>query len=160
EVAAHGMAVGGGHGHLADAVDERHAHGNEGGAVAIVQVQEVEGGALALFDLQTQAGVEGFLAWPADPEVALTGLAHLDHPLFHAPGSGHEAVDIQAARGGQGFLTAAKLGNEECDPLAPGRALIRHATSSSEYKEEAGRRKDESAAPEMFRGGPPCLARG
>ena len=71
EIAAHRVRVGGGHGHLADAVEQRHAHGHQGGTVAVVKVEIIEGGAAALFDLQAQAGVERFLAGAADPEIAL-----------------------------------------------------------------------------------------
>ena len=92
EVTAPRVRVGRGHGHLADAVDQRHAHGDQGGAVAIVQVEVIEGGALALFDLQAEAGVERFLAGAADPEVAFARLAHLDHALFHGPAADHDAV--------------------------------------------------------------------
>ena len=97
EIAAQRKRIGGRHGHLADAVDQRHAHGHHGGAVAIVQVEEIEGGPSPFLDLQAEAGVECFLAGAADPEIALAGLAHLDHPLFHGAGAHHEAMDLQAA---------------------------------------------------------------
>ena len=50
---------------------QRHAHGDQGGAVAIVEVEVIVSGAPALFDLQAQADVEGFFAGAADPEIAL-----------------------------------------------------------------------------------------
>ena len=71
EVAAHGMSIGGRHGHLADALDEGHAHGHQGGAVAIVQMKKIESGAAAFFDLEAQTGVERFFAGAANPEIAL-----------------------------------------------------------------------------------------
>ncbi len=94
EIAAHRMRIGGGHGHLPDAVDHRHTHSNESGAVAIVEVKVIVGGSAAFFDLQPQAGVERFLARPADPEVALSRFAHFDHPLFHGSATNHDAVDF------------------------------------------------------------------
>src|SRR5207249_5407731 len=57
----------------------------------------------AFFDLQAQASVEGLFARTADPEVALAGLAHLDHPLFHGARSRHYAVNLQTALDGQMF---------------------------------------------------------
>ena len=109
EIAAHRVRVGGGHGHLADAVDQRHAHGHQRGAVAIVEVEVIVSGAAALLDLQAEAGVERFLAGAADPEVALARLAHLDHPLFHGAGPHHDAVDLQAALGRQRLVAAGDL---------------------------------------------------
>ncbi len=96
EIAAHRMAVGRRHGHLPQTMAERHAHRNQGAAIAIMEVEVIVVGALALFDLQPQAGVESFLTRTADPEVALAGLAHLDHALFHGPRTNHDTVYFQA----------------------------------------------------------------
>src|SRR5438552_4800032 len=103
EIPAHGMRIGAGHAHLADAVAERHAHGNQGGTVAIVEVEEVVFRPAALVDLQAEASVERLLARAADPEVPLSRLAHLDHPLFHGAGAHHDAVDLEATPCLQGF---------------------------------------------------------
>src|SRR5262249_45144148 len=97
EIAPFGVSIHCRHGHLAQAVLERHAHGDESGAIAIVKVKKIVKGPLALFNLQAEAGVKPFLAGPTYPEVALARLALLDHPLFHDPGAAHEAVDVQAA---------------------------------------------------------------
>ena len=56
EVAAQRVRVGRRHRHLAERLDERHAHRDEGGAVAVVQVQVVEARSLALLDEQAEAG--------------------------------------------------------------------------------------------------------
>ena len=40
------------HGHLADAIQQRHAHGDQRGAIAVMEVQEVVGRPLALADLE------------------------------------------------------------------------------------------------------------
>src|SRR6516225_5439794 len=93
-----------------------------------MEVEKVICGTLALVDLQAETGVERFLTRSAYPEVALAGLAHLDHPLFHGAGAGHDAVDLQAALGGQRFVAAVDGGSEKCDRVASERlAVVRHA---------------------------------
>ncbi len=94
EVPPHAVAIGDPHGHLADAVDQRHAHRHHGRAVAVVQVEVVVVGTLAALDLQAQAGIEGFFPRAADPEIPLAGLGHLDHHLLHGPRAAHVAVDL------------------------------------------------------------------
>src|SRR5437016_5738849 len=97
EIAAHGMRVGPGHAHLPDAVQQRHAPGDQGGTNTIMKVQEIVIRSAAFFDLQPETGIECFLAWPADPEESFPGLAHFDHPLFHGAGTDHDAVDLETA---------------------------------------------------------------
>ncbi len=129
EIAAHRVRVGGGHGHLPDAVDRRHAHSNESGTIAIVEMEIIESGSAAFFDLQSQADVERFLARPADPEIALSRFAHFYHPLFHGSTANHEAVDLQATLSGQRFAPADNIRNEQGHPLTPeGILLIQHPT--------------------------------
>jgi hypothetical protein len=131
EVATHRVRVGRSHGHLTQAVNQRHPHGDERGAVAIVQVQIVEGGALALANLKAETGVERFFAGAADPEIALAGLAHLDHPLFHGAGAHHEAVNLQAPVRRQPLGAAANLRSEKGDGIALEFAGAGHQSSSS-----------------------------
>ena len=110
EIAAGRVRVGDRHAHLADAVDQRHAHGHQGGAIAIMQVEIIVIRPLTLFDLQAQGGVEGFLAGAADPEEALAGLGHLDHALFHGACLEHDAVQLPAAFGRQELLARGGAG--------------------------------------------------
>src|SRR5216684_74508 len=60
---------------------------------------------LSFLDLQTEASIERFFSWTADPKIPLSGLAHLDHPLFHGASARHDAVDFQAALHRHGFRT-------------------------------------------------------
>src|SRR5919201_508938 len=84
--------------------------------------------AVPVFDLKPQAGVERLLAGAADPEVALAGFAHLDHPLFHGRAADHEAVDLQAALSGQRLAPADDLRGKQCGLLAPAWSVVaRHA---------------------------------
>src|SRR6516225_2121232 len=84
-----------------------------------MEVEKVICGTLALVDLQAETGVERFLTRSAYPEVALAGLAHLDHPLFHGAGANHDAVDLQATLRRQELLPALDLGWQDGHAVVP-----------------------------------------
>jgi hypothetical protein len=77
--------------------------------------------ATTLLDLQTQAHVEGFFTGPADPEVSLSRLAHLDHSFFESTGPDHQLMDVDAPFGAQCFTSTNDLGNRCHKVLLPRR---------------------------------------
>jgi hypothetical protein len=94
-------------------------------------MEVIVGGAAALLDLQAQAGVERLLARAADPEVALPGLAHLDHALFHGAGADHDAVQFEAPLRRERLLAAKDLlqGQRGQTVVLEAFGPVRHATS-------------------------------
>src|SRR5262249_18810723 len=74
-----------------------------GGAVAVVEVEKIVIRPFALLDLQAQDDVESLFAGASDPEIALSGLGHLDHPLLRRAGANHKRMDTAAQIGRQQF---------------------------------------------------------
>src|SRR5438093_1143516 len=104
-------------------------------------MEVIEGRTAAFLDLQAETGVKRLLAGAANPEVAATGFAHLNHALFHDTRTYHEAMNPEAARRGQGFVSAGDLRHEQGYLAAvTERLLARHASSSSECRRSAGLR--------------------
>src|SRR5262249_10937012 len=111
-------------------LDERHSHRDEGGAVAIVQVEVVVRGAATFFDLQTGPGVKRFFTGAANPELSLPQLEHFDLPLLHHPCSTLDPMDLKAAGRGQRSARALDFRDEQGDlGRATERLFARHASS-------------------------------
>ena len=119
EIASHRVRIGHPHGGLPDRIHHGHAHRQQRGRVAIVQMQIVVVRTTSLLDLQAEARIERLFTRPANPEMRLARLAHLDQAFLQNSRPDHHVMDLEAPLGGECFAATADFGNRRHTMLLP-----------------------------------------